>query len=164
MSKTSSLGNLGIAAGGERVTPVQPPGTEEYLHRLADTGPGRLPDARPESEGTPPAVPGPIPRSINGNAAPDLRSHCPVCGNAYQPGEGILALACLSFGAGAVPPSPAAPGRDSVGKVLLGHHGCVLPRLLTLVVGFQPEVRFVTASREVSAAESLFPERDHDEP
>jgi hypothetical protein len=101
-------------------------------------------------------------RSINREVTTDLHSHCPICGNPYQPGEGVLALACLSFAA-AMPSSPAAAGCDPGRNMILGHHACVLPRLLTLLAGFQPEARFVKASRDVSAGESAFPERNHDE-
>ena|SRR5438270_13296369 len=103
-------------------------------------------------------------RTGDGGATPDLRSHCPVCGKPYQPGEGVLALACLDFVTDAGSPAPAATGRDPGSRTLLGHPRCVLPRLLTLLACFQPEGRFVTAFRDVSARESPFPERYHDEP
>jgi hypothetical protein len=103
-------------------------------------------------------------RSIGRMGTLDLRRNCPVCGNAYQPGERVLALLCLSFEASAVPPLAAAAGGDPGGPIILGHHRCVLPRLLTLLAGFQPEMRFATASETYSPGDSAFPERYHDQP
>jgi hypothetical protein len=103
-------------------------------------------------------------RSSNRETTPDLRRHCPVCGKPYQSGECVLALACLSLASSAVPSEPATAGGDPSGSVILGHRLCVLPRLLTLLAGFQPELRFVRASNGFSAAESAFPEGPHDEP
>jgi hypothetical protein len=85
----------------------------------------------------------------------DLRSHCPVCGQLYQPGERVLTLACLSFAPPAVPCAPATANGDPTSQFLLGHHTCVLPRLLTLLAGFQPELRFVRAANGFSAGESV---------
>src|SRR4051794_39384928 len=76
-------------------------------------------------------------RSNQLEATPDLRRHCPICGNAYQWGEEVVSLASRSFGADAAPSLPAI-GSDAV----LGHPGCVLPRLLTLLASFQPAPRF----------------------
>jgi hypothetical protein len=93
-------------------------------------------------------------RTADGGATLDLRSHCPVCGNPYQPGEGVLALACLSFATDAGSPAPAATGHDPGSRALLGHPRCVLPRLLTLLACFQPEGRFVTAFKNFSACDT----------
>jgi hypothetical protein len=93
----------------------------------------------------------------------DLRSNCPVCGHPYQPGEAVLALASLSFAISAVPSSSLADGGDPSSKTILGHHECVLSRLLTLLASFRPEVRFVKASEDFSASESEFQECQHDE-
>jgi hypothetical protein len=100
----------------------------------------------------------------HGNATPDLRRNCPICGNPYRPGEGVLALACLSFGTSAVPSVRTVAAYDPSGQVILGHHGCVLPRLLTLLADFQPEARFVTALSVCAAAAAFSPEPHHDEP
>jgi hypothetical protein len=90
-------------------------------------------------------------RPMNHEVTPDLGRECPVCGNAYQPGEEVLALARASFGAGAAPPPAPAAASDPGSTILLGHHGCVLPRLLTLLAGFQPEVPFVRAAEDFPA-------------
>lgn len=74
----------------------------------------------------------------------DLSSHCPVCGGSYQADERVLTLGCLSFGAADEDPGEQIP---------LGHRRCVLPRLLTLLAGFQPEPRFTLASEPRSAAD-----------
>ena len=79
---------------------------------------------------------------------PDLHSHCPVCGKAYQTGEEMVMLASTVFWAGAV---PAEAGRDTEGNAFLGHRACVLPRLLTLLASFQPANRFERASRDFAA-------------
>jgi hypothetical protein len=103
-----------------------------------------------------------IRRPVSRTPVLDLRSQCPVCGNPYQPGEGVLTLASLSFVTGAV--SPSAAGWDPSDQVLLGHRRCVLPRLLTLLAGFQPERRFALASEPCAAGEPVFLEHHHDEP
>ena len=103
-----------------------------------------------------------IPRTAALKAAPDLRSHCPVCGDPYQPGERVLALGCPSFPPGAVPSSAAA--REPVGQVILGQHRCVLPRILTLLAGFQPALRFALAPEVCPGGEPVFPEYQHAEP
>jgi hypothetical protein len=104
----------------------------------------------------------PIRRSVSRKAAPDLSSHCPVCGGPYQPGERVLTLACTSFAAGALPPSAA--DHDPDDPIILGHRGCVLPRLLTLLTCFRPASRFALVSEACSVGEPGFPERHHDEP
>jgi len=103
-------------------------------------------------------------RSIGRMGTLDLCRNCPVCGNPYQPGERVLALACLSFEASAGSSPVAAAGGDPGGQIILGHHRCVLPRLLTLLAGFQPELRFATASEAYSPSDFAFPERHHDQP
>jgi hypothetical protein len=97
-------------------------------------------------------------RSMNQKVTPDLGRECPVCGNPYRAGEEVLALARVSFGDGATPPAATAAGGDPGSAILLGHHGCVLPRLLTLLAGFQPEVRFVRAAEAFPAGAPVFPE------
>jgi len=69
-----------------------------------------------------------------------------------------VALAGLSFAQTALRPSAAAVNGDPVSQVILGHHGCVLPRLLTLLAAFLPEARFVTPSDENPAGERFPPE------
>ena len=77
----------------------------------------------------------------------------------------LTALASLSFAKSATPSAPAAAGyEESSRKIVLGHHACVLPRLLTLLAGFGPEARFVKASKDYFVGEPLFPERRHDKP
>lgn len=157
MSKQFYSGNLGIAeAANEWVKLVEPPGTGEPFPALKDRDLKRSADARLESEDTTPIESGQMPRSLNREKTPDLRSHCPVCGNAYQPGQQVLALGCLSMAASAVPSARPGTECDPSGKIILGHYGCVLPRLLTLLAGFQPESRFVQASKDFAAGESVF--------
>jgi hypothetical protein len=97
-------------------------------------------------------------------AALDLRKKCPVCGVPYQHGDGVLALACISFATGTVPSIRAARSSEHSSQTILGHSRCVLPRILTLLAGFQPEGRFVTAFKDFSTDEPVFPEHYHDEP
>lgn len=104
-----------------------------------------------ESEGMLPFVSAESRRLTNPEAALDLRSECPVCGRPYQCGDQVVALTCFAFAKATL-----IPGDGD--KIILGHHGCVLPRLLTLLAGFQPESRFVKAARE-----SIAPELYHDE-
>src|SRR6478672_8639323 len=106
----------------------------------------RSPNARPEPEGATLLFPERVRRSIAGAKTPDLRRNCPVCGNAYRPGEGVLALTCLPFAASAFPCLSTPLECDLTNKIVLGHHECVLPRLLTLLASFGPEARFETAS------------------
>jgi len=89
---------------------------------------------------------------------PDLRNNCPVCGSPYVSGERVVALACGPFASSDVTPLPAPPG-DGTGAITLGHQGCVLPRLLTLLAGFQPESRFEAASTEYFRRAAGLPER-----
>jgi hypothetical protein len=130
--------------------------TTQQREQHQERDPHRSPNARPKSEGTSPLLSPEMRPHLNGDVTPDLRSHCPVCGKAYQPGDGVLALVCLSSATSAVPSVPTAAGCDPSRKIILGHHGCVLPRLLTLLVGFQPELRFAKASRDLFAGESVF--------
>lgn len=122
----------------------------------------RSADVRPKPGGAtlPPAEK--VRRSLNGEAPPDLRKNCPVCGQPYRPGEAVLALSSVSLATSPVSSVPQAPDCDSTDKIILGHHGCVLPRLLTLLAGFQPEARFETASANLFAGASEFSERDYD--
>jgi hypothetical protein len=122
----------------------------------------RLANTRPEPEGATLLFPEQVRRSTTREMTPDLRRNCPVCGNAYQPGEGVLALACLPFAASAFPCLSTPRECDLTDKIVLGHHECVLPRLLTLLAGFRPEARFVTASTDFFASESAPAEGDDD--
>lgn len=79
---------------------------------------------------------------------PDLHSHCPICGNAYQTGEEMVLLASAVFCAGT---DPVVAGGDTGGNAFLGHRACVLPRLLTLLASFQPANRFERASQDFAA-------------
>jgi hypothetical protein len=165
MSKQLSVGNLGSGAtGNARLKLLESPDTLEATRVLKGWDPLQSRDARPQSEGTIPMLPGEMRQPVNRDVTPDLCSHCPVCGKPYQAGEPVLALACLSFAPSAVPCSPATANGDPSSKIILGHHECVLPRLLTLLAGFQPELRFVRASNDFSAGESVFSERRHDDP
>lgn len=119
-----------------------------------EPGPIRFASARPGTQGAARLLPKGGGQSIGRRATLDLRGNCPVCGNPYQPGEGVLALARLPFWAGAAASLPAPPGRDLTDNVILGHQGCVLPRLLTLLAGFQPEARFETAAEDYLGRES----------
>jgi hypothetical protein len=122
----------------------------------------RFPAARAKPDGA--ALPSveKIRRTVSGGASPDLRRNCPVCGNPYRPGEGVLALSCLSLSINPVLSLPVGSGCDLTGKIILGHNGCVLPRLLTLLAGFQPEARFENAAANLFGGESEFSERDYD--
>ena len=97
-----------------------------------------------------------------GREMPDLHNNCPVCGGPYESGERVVALTCVSFANSDVAPLPAPPG-DGTDAITLGHQGCVLPRLLTLLAGFQPESRFEAASTEYFRRAALLPERSQDE-
>ena len=101
-------------------------------------------------------------RPIPGRVMPDLRKNSPVCGSPYVSGERVVALACFPFASSDVAPLPAPPG-DGTDAITLGHQGCVLPRLLTLLAGFQPESRFETASTEYFRLSARLPERSHAE-
>jgi hypothetical protein len=96
-------------------------------------------------------------RSLSSEVTPDLHTLCPVCGKAYQAGDGVLALTCLAYGPGAARSLVAAAGGDGSRNIVLGHHECVLPRLLTLLADFQPAARFVRAFRGSCAGEPLSP-------
>jgi hypothetical protein len=122
----------------------------------------RSPNARPEPEGATLLFPEQVRRPMTREVTPDLRRNCPVCGNAYQPGEGVLALACLPFATRAFPCLSTPIECDLTDKIVLGHHECVLPRLLTLLAGFRPEARFETASTDLFAGESVLSEGDDD--
>jgi hypothetical protein len=130
----------------------------QQRERGKDPGPDLSLDRRPVPKGAVPLSSQQGRQSVNGRV-PDLRTNCPVCGNPYQAGEAVLELACRSVGANPVPPVTEARGASGI---VLGHRGCVLPRLLTLLAAFQPEARFLRAAEEFSAAGSVFPE-GHDE-
>lgn len=95
-------------------------------------------------------------RPINPDGPLDLRRDCPVCGQSYESGEMVLTLSCYAFAADT---ASSVARRESDKKIPLGHHACILPRLLTLLAGFQPEIRFVKA-----ASEPLVPELYHEKP
>ncbi len=122
----------------------------------------RSPNTRPGPEGATPLFRERARRSITGAKAPDLRRNCPVCGNAYQPGEGVLALACLPFAACDLPCLSTPAECDLTDKIVLGHRECVLPRLLTLLASFRPEARFETASTDFFASEPVLSGCDDD--
>jgi hypothetical protein len=121
------------------------------------------PAARPRSAGPAPRFSETMRRLVDREAIPDLRSHCPVCGHPYQSGEGVLALSGLAFVSDDVIAVPAGGG-DASQTILLGHHSCVLPRLLTLLTAFRPEVRFIKASKDFSTSPAVLPELRHDGP
>lgn len=131
----------------------------EQHHKLDANG---SPHTRPEPEGATLLFPEPIRRSTSPEMTPDLRRNCPVCGNAYQPGEGVLAMACLPFAPSAFPYLSTPLECDLTDKIVLGHRECVLPRLLTLLAGFRPEPRFETASTDFFASEPALSECDDD--
>jgi hypothetical protein len=159
MNNNLHTGNSGTAVTGNgRVKLVEQPSKLESLQIFRHRDPDGSPNARARSESMPPVLSEEMCRSMNREVTPDLRSHCTICGNPYQPGEGVLALACLSFAASAVPSSPASASCDPRSQMILGHNECVLPRLLTLLAGFQPEVRFVKASIDLAAGAFLPPE------
>ena len=87
-------------------------------------------------------------RGSHDKLTPDLHSHCPICGHAYQAGEETILLISAAFAPGA---SSLRGERGLRGDAHLGHRECVLPRLLTLLASFQPATRFELASRELSA-------------
>jgi hypothetical protein len=118
---------------------------------------------RPRSVGPAPRLADVMRRLVGQEATPDLRSHCPVCGHPYQPGEGVLALTGLAFVSGDVNAAAADDG-DASRTIFLGHHSCVLPRLLTLLAGFRPDDRFIKASKDFASGRSVLPERHHDGP
>jgi hypothetical protein len=164
MSNSLYIDNLSSPGlGTDRLQPVEPPGSAEPGRVLKDRNPDRFPDSCLRPEGTRPKLAEELRRSVKPEVRPDLHSQCPICGNPYQPGDRVLALACQSFTTGPAPSSPPA-ACDASSKTPLGHRECVLPRLLTLLAGFQPEVRFVNASKDLPAAESAFLEHNHAEP
>jgi len=75
----------------------------------------------------------------------DLRRACPVCGKPYQDDEPILALASFCFGPSEASRTAVNQDGEQSQAFPLGHHECVLPRLLTLLASFQPGRRFVDA-------------------
>jgi hypothetical protein len=89
----------------------------------------------------------------------DIRRNCSICCMPYLPGDEVLALDSLSYATTAMPCSPGSSSFEPSSKMILGHHGCVLPRLLTLLASFQPEVRFVKAIKDLSGEDSRSPER-----
>lgn len=101
-------------------------------------------------------------RSGDPNVTSNLQSYCPVCNNAYKAGEGVLALACLPIAISGLPWYQSVPADSETSKrIILGHQECVLPRLLTLLAGFQPEARFVKTSNAFFANESTTSECQH---
>jgi hypothetical protein len=86
----------------------------------------------------------------------NLAGICPVCGKFYQPGDSVVALASPSVRASAV--AFAAADDDQDHKIILGHHDCVVPRLMTLLVRSHLEDRFAGAEADASVGDSVFPE------
>ncbi len=165
MGNNVYVDNLGMAAyGNDRLERVAPPGEVGFFQPLQDRDPSGPPGGRPKPDGAMPMVSEEVRREMCPEGTLNLRSNCPVCGKLYQPGEGVAALTCLPFATSAMPTSPAATGCEPSAKIILGHHGCVLPRLLTLIASFQPEGRFVRAFKDFSAGDLVSPEGHHDEP
>jgi hypothetical protein len=165
MSNSVSIDNLSsLGLGPDRLQPVAPPGSVEPVRVLKDRDANRFPDSHLRPEGTAPKQAEELRRSLKPEVRPDLNTQCPICGCPYQPGERVLALACLSFAEGPGPSSPPAAACDASSKTVLGHRQCVLPRLLTLLASFGPAARFVTALKGLPAAESAFLEGNHAEP
>lgn len=90
------------------------------------------------------------PRCRNWEDTPDLRSDCPICGYPYTRGDEVVMLDSLVLGD--VPPLAV-----SGSPVFLGHHRCVLPRLLTLLASFQPANRFDQATHDLLEREAEIP-------
>jgi hypothetical protein len=165
MSKKLDIDDLNTGANGEdRLKLFEPPGTSKSSQVLKEGGRNRAAEARLKSEAATPLLAEEVRRSTSREKTPDLISNCPVCGNPYQQDDVVLALTCLSLAASAGPASLAATRCEPSNKITLGHQGCVLPRLLTLLAGFQPELRFVKASKELSPVSVPSPERCHDKP
>ncbi len=131
------------------------PQSEQHQDRSVN----RFPDSRFRSGSEAPRFAEELPRALKRESTLDLRSRCPICGKAYQDGDEALALAQLSLAINTEPATLTAVGCDPSRKIILGHYGCVLPRLLTLLAGFQPELRFVEAANQLSACQSVLPER-----
>lgn len=109
--------------------------------------------ARPAAD----ALPSREPRRVSWESTPDLRSNCPICGHPYRRGEEVVMLASLAIGG-------APPSVSSGSPVFLGHHGCVLPRLLTLLASFQPANRFEHAALDLSGGEADSPPHQQQRP
>lgn len=67
-----------------------------------------------------------------------------------------MALASLFVLASAV--TYAVSGRDQDSKIILGHHDCVMPRLVSVLVREHLEDRFAGAAEDVAVGDSVFPE------
>jgi hypothetical protein len=162
MSKKMGVGTPDAAtAGDDRLKLFDPPGGAQSTQPLVDRNPKNSLGSRPNPASAPLMYSEERRVPIVGPATPKLRSNCPICGKTYQTGEGVVALASIVFSSSALPSQPT-PGSDERGGMIpLGHHACVLPRLLTLLAGFQPEVRFVEALRDFAMVESELPERPH---
>jgi len=161
MSNPLDVDNLGLAATvTDRLKRREPAGAMQTLQTPKDREPRRSPEVRPKSENAISLSSVDMSRLINREGTKDLRTHCPVCGHPYQPGEGVLAMACLSFAFSAAPAAPDHPSST----ISLGHYGCVLPRLLTLLASFRPAARFEKAFLNFSDGEPAFAESHHDKP
>ncbi len=121
--------------------------TTQSGEQYQELGAARAADARRAGDRTTPPSSETARRPIPGRVMPDLSNNCPVCGIPYVSGERVAALVSVPFASSDVAPLPAPPG-DGTDTIALGHQGCVLPRLLTLLAGFQPESRFETAATE----------------
>ena len=131
---------------------------DQYQER----GAARAADARRAGDHATPPPSETARRPLPGRVTPDLRNNCPVCGCPYESGERLVALVCVPFARSDVAPLPAPPG-GGTDTITLGHQGCVLPRLLTLLAGFQPDARFEAASTEYFGLAARLPERSHAE-
>lgn len=155
--------NLGIAAIGNDRSLIDEPGCVIEPFRVSMArDPLRQSDPRFKPEGAIPGFTEELRRSTKREVSADLHSQCPICGHSYQSGEEVVALACHSYVKSVVASLPTTSGCDTSNNIVLGHRGCVLPRLLTLLASFQPALRFATASRESFDCDPAFGERHSD--
>jgi len=89
-----------------------------------------------------------VPLNLNGAGI------CPVCGNIYQPGENVVALTSLVVLTTAAGVAPG--GHEQCSTTILGHHDCVVPRLVSLLVRVHRESR--GAADEDAVGDCVFPE------
>jgi len=101
--------------------------------------------------------------STDRDTMPDPPGICPVCGNRYQPDEGVVALELFSVSASGAQILPVVADCDQGSAIVLGHRDCVVPRLLSLLGRGHLEDRF-PGSAEVTVGESVFPEGYYDTP
>src|SRR5258708_7428225 len=109
MTKNLHVGSIGIAAiGNERSKLAEPSGSPERPQAPEDREDRTFLDARPKLEGSTPRLSKGVRPSSSRDVSPNLDSNCPICGDPYQPSEGIVGLDCLSFATSSLPPLPAA--------------------------------------------------------